>query len=259
MDLLADVLEVQDFAKDDERRADSLAAALTEQPFEDALETIDRVHKEFCEQSHTLAADVCVIERLAGFVLPAVFDRAIVHDVHHSISSGRFALLSFPAATSTVTEIIMAAYDVRGTEFKPIGPEPSYPQSGLCLPLPPDCGIDADGNQFKKAFHDHLIMSHVSPDDRSRLGLEGLIRLAADRLQYLAAKRNRTYYFIFQLPDETAKNQHGTELLRELKTNYPAIVFIKLTNEIDLIRHERQQTFPLLDILRRGGRAQSLE
>ncbi len=259
MELLGRELSIANPSKNSAAWAEDLANALVALPVDDLIRKANHAHACLGELSSGKPIDDGgAIEAVASLLLPVVFDHAVVQSVRTSVSRVDAALVSLPAGTRSVAEIIMAGVDRRPAEFRtPVG-ENEFPDGELCLDVPPECGRDPTCSEFQKAWHNHVIGKFVSQEDRERYRNDypTLVALAADELAHLAEQYRCTHYFIFDLPQQETERRAWEAVVGELKKQYQAIVFISLSREFEQVRRERRILRPLRDLLlrsRRGG------
>jgi hypothetical protein len=250
-------LNVANPSKSSAAWADDLAEALVALPVNELIRKANRAHVRLGESGSGAEDDGGAIEAVAGLLLPVVFDHAVVQSVGTSVSPTEAALISLPAGTRSVAEIIMAGVDRRPAEFRTPEGELEFPEGELSLGVPPECGRDPTCAEFQKAWNDHLIEKFVSERDREsfRHDYQKLVELAADELAHLANEYRRIHYFIFNVPRQETERRTWEAIIRKLKTQYVAIVFISLCPEFKQVRHEERLLRPLRDLLRRSRAA----
>ena len=207
------------------------------------------------------------VEKLLLTVLPAIYDAAVVADVRRRQSDARAIPIGLPTELKTLAEIIMAGADGRAAIFWPKPSKDYFPPGIPCLPAPPECGRDADGNVFESSFLDNLLQSFEEGDERfakdfhdylktrfiqrdlrtSRAGdaEEKLRRMVAYKLNLQAEQDHLTHYFIAEInegdPQAKAKQQ---ALLDKLKHDFPAIAFLQLLGGAGIdVEYERYLEF----------------
>jgi hypothetical protein len=97
----------------------------------------------------------------------------------------------------------------------------------------------------------------VFQDQQQDLSPKGLIQAAARRLKHLS-ERGQTYYCLFKLPADlqSESRRRFEEALRDLKGQYPAMIFLNLSADEDLILREGDLVNPLADLHRRADAPQ---
>jgi hypothetical protein len=254
MDVLANELELKDRAYDTAARAKSLAGAMVQLTIEDLIGKLEKAHDALCKKSgENLIRDAVVVENVAHHLIPAVFDNAVIHSVHTRITGAQSALVSLPAGTKTVAEIIMAGVDKRPAEFQAPSEKEPFPPGRLCLPLSPEGGMKPQ--EFGESMDMHLINKYTPQEDRDRQDRETLIGIVADELDYLAERYHRTHYCIFDLKAEETATISWIAFIHKFKRRYPAIAFINLSDDSSTVRRERRLLRPLRDMLRRASKA----
>ena len=112
MEALGAELEVGDRSGKPGVWAADLSHKLLEVPMAHAIQRCNRAHLRLCQDGAD-EGDVAAIEEVARELLPVLFDHAVIAGLRSKISGQGGALVSFPAATRTTTEIIMAGVDKR--------------------------------------------------------------------------------------------------------------------------------------------------
>jgi hypothetical protein len=186
--------------------------------------------------------------------MPFLFDRGTVETMR--TQAGHVAMVSIPIGTHTVAEIVMAAMDRRETKFRPSTDADPFPAGELCLPAPPEAGIDPNYRGFQDALHDHLLAKFVPKQDH-RLPREKQIDIAADELLHQSRELNKTRYLIHDLPRGELDRPEWKSAFAKLKEVYEGLVFIDLSDDSDLVRRERRSLRLFRDILARATKAGS--
>lgn len=191
------------------------------------------------------------VEQLLLAVLPAIYNPAFVADVCRCQGDPHAIPIGLPTELKTLAEIIMAGADGRAARFWPKPDKDYFPIGIPCLPAPPECGRDADGNVFERGFLNNLLQSFEDGDERfaedfhiylktrfiqrdlrnprARDAEEKLRRMVAHKLAVQAEQDHVTHYFIAEMnegnPEATVKQR---ALLEQLKRDFPAIAFLRL-------------------------------
>jgi len=205
-------------------------------------------------------------------VLPAVHDAAVVSDVRRRKGAAGESIVSLPAESRTLAEIIMAGADRRAARFRlPLPREGHFPAGEYDLPDPPEPGRDAagkrviddwrdhlvtvfgkDSDEFERDFRAYLKERFIQSDMRSSAAADAEERLrksVADELNYLAEKKRQTrYYCIAQMSADPTVRQKQETTLAKLKKDFPAIAFLLLAGGEGL-DVERRCYRPLCDLL----------
>jgi hypothetical protein len=238
--------------------AEDLAQALTEKAIEELLPKLNRAHHKLWEEPReTVVREGPALAKVAGLTMPVLFNWAVIQYAQRQVSGGQIALVSLPVATKTVAEIVMAGTDKRPAEFRAPAAEREFPVGTLCLPAPPEGGIDPDNMHFRKALLTQLCEKFLSKDDRDRYrDNEGqLSRLVCVQLEHDLAQYGRRFYFFFDFPSDESTRRIWKVAIDELKRLYPPIAFISLETDDDMVREERSLFSSLRDMLWRAAQA----
>lgn len=236
--------------KNAQDRAATLTQKLLNLQIEDLLAALRKSHKSLLDEDCQRGA--VTIRKVAQWIIPAVFDPGLVESVRAQKADVAAALFVLPAATRTVAEIIMAGADGRRMRCSPPSQDQHWPEGLFVLPLPPEDGFDNSGEAFKEAFHTHLIQKFTDTDMRSHRDRMTLIRYVSDELVFKAEEEAETWYFIFSPPSDPPRVEIEAEV-RALKQDYPAIVFINLSEDQELFRSETRLLRPVRDMLSEDG------
>ncbi|MCP4409495.1 MAG: hypothetical protein GY807_17440 [Gammaproteobacteria bacterium] len=232
-----------------QHRADHLADCLLKLTLKQFLGVTKQVTAAL-SQNATMPA-VIGVRKVVNVVLPAVFNHGIVEWVRSLKSDLSYATVSMPVATKTLAEIIMAGVDKRAARFRPLAPGETLPEGIFNIPTPPEGGVDESGVRFESAFHEQIIDKFVGMEVRSQKRDQNtLIGMAADELEYLSEDESKTRYFIYTLPTDNSTRQICENRIRALKSCYPSLVFINLSDDEDQLRQEYKQYRPLHDIFK---------
>jgi hypothetical protein len=245
MKALADELDVSRHP-DPKPWAEALADKLLDLGVAPFIQKTKKAHRALMDlDKRTDAEAICIV---VHWVIPAIFDEGVVQAIRTRKSEPWAALVSFPVVTKTVAEIIMAGVDRRRPVlFRSPSQGEVFPEGKLSLPMPPEGGFHDDVEHFQQAWHAHLINKFADKDFRTRFKPETLIKHVSNRLTEFADD-GQSYYFI--CPTATGSNRQRWELLiRELKTQYPSIVFIELSADDELFLQETEMFGPLCDLL----------
>ncbi len=232
----------------------------------EVIERCQRAHDKLCIGN--LADHAQVVSELIQLLLPAIYDHGVIEAVRTRKYNIDAALLELPAGIRTVAEIIMAGVDRRQTRFR--SDKERFPEGVYSLPLPPEGGFDVDGTAFKEAWHQHLDnqfrfadaeklreawddymisrFAKLEPRARQRHSRE-YVEDVADELDYRARTQGKTYYLLIDVPSEKEARGAVRNLIRELKADYPSVVFLQLNDDRDLERAEQKTFRPLCDLL----------
>ncbi len=248
------------------RQAGDTAARLLNLDVPTILSRCKTAHKSLTFQGRS--QDARIVAEVLQLILPAIYDHGIIEAVRTRKYDIDAALLELPAGIRTVAEIIMAGVDRRETRFR--GDRERFPEGSYSLPLPPEGGFDADGEAFRQAWHEHLRNKFMPMDaDRLRSAWEDYligrfsaletrarqrerreyIEAAADELDYRAREDGKTYYFLTDSPADEDSRRNLEALIRQLKKDYPAVMFLQLNDDRKLERSEQRLFRPLCDLL----------
>jgi hypothetical protein len=252
-------------ACEEKQRTRCLVGRLLDLDIADAIKVCKDARKSLLEEDRL--GDAQAISRVIQWVLPAIYDFGVVETVRSRKFDISTALVALPAGIRTVAEIIMAGVDRRQTEYRSNVGDERFPEGRYSLPSMPEMGFDPDGDVLKEAWHTHIIdqfrpesakefrnawhnymtKHFVDTEARARQRKpEQLITLAADELAYQAEEEGKTYYFIVDIPANAAEVVQESQLtlmsvIRELKAQYPAVVFLSLSDDFILERSERKR------------------
>jgi hypothetical protein len=180
-----------------------------------------------------------IIERLISLLLPHIYDPDCIESVKIGIKQG--VLFSLPAATRTITEIIMAGVDCRPTDFcRPVMGD-NFPVGTPLIEMTPEGGFDFnDENKAIKAFDEHMSLKFVSEEDRKK---EKTLqrKLVNDELEYLSTKDNDHFYrhyFIYNQP--AGDDDYTRRTIERLRNDYPKLYFITLNSSDNLLLANRR-------------------
>jgi hypothetical protein len=253
--------------------AGGVARALLGRGMEEAINGLTDVHEDIFETMRLekkddlrTAADVLVDAVL--LLISCLFDDGVASGVRDHILNPQAALLEIPCALPTVAEIAMAAAENRQSEFQSVHDDMEYPIGLRQIPHPPEGGIAAwKENQeairqalmrkfspggwtdFRNSIDDYLFTRFV----RSTSGLD---RTGADRIKQASAElinesRRSRYYVVYYMPKDEDARRELRDGLSELKKDYQALIFLGLTDDIDVDLAERTRYGPLRRMLGR--------
>jgi len=251
--------------RDPVRPVDRLAMALNDCNLSDLLrfarKAIGALKTAHPDAAHALGQ---LIQRL----LPILYDHTAVDAVRDRVEDPAAVLVGLPVATAFVAETVMAGADDRETRWQPPGPGREL-EGQLRLPNTPNCGIDPTGARAQESFQAHLraklcvkglndfetafcrcLSEFVPAEMRSRLGdCQALLNtMAAQRVADLVSINTR-YYYLFQLPRADEDRAQALATLRHLKSTFPAVAFLELADDGELMAGEWNDFMPLQDIL----------
>lgn len=226
----------------------------------DFLKTIDAVHESLMEVGKQ--DDSRTLLDLTHVMLPGL--RGIAGQ-HVYAGAGETnarnwhcpTMLTMPAACPTVAEVLMANREGRRTRFETISNSADYPvgESKLDekkLTLRIEAGINPGPSDLDAAIEFlkqdcNLVSADDLRDDHTKEFYIKLLQSAFRRLQ----EKNRSYYFALRLPTKKDELNRWANLVRELKSLFPGLTFIRLSNDETMLLDERDKYAPLQQIYRR--------
>jgi hypothetical protein len=213
--------------------------------------------------------DAQALSALVQRLLPLLYDHTAVEAVREKVDDTRAILIGFPVATRFVAEVVMAGTDQRETRYRP--PQANQELEGqFSLPLTPNSGIDPTGERRLEDFREHLrrklavtrlssfegafyrCMREFIPESlRERLGEQDPVvkQMAAAKVRDLAEYESSRHYYLFQLPKDHDERASCLGTLKKLKQEFPAIAFLELADDPELMRGEWEDFLPLEHIL----------
>ncbi|MCP3866724.1 MAG: hypothetical protein GY703_01220, partial [Gammaproteobacteria bacterium] len=104
--------------------------------------------------------------------------------------------------------------------------------------------------EFSERFRSHIVghFAHSEPGRVYSRELKTKIKSASQKLMRLAKKRKETYYYVFDMPSEEAARVEAQNHISQLKEDFPAIVFLTLSQDSSLELKEQDCFSPLTDI-----------
>jgi len=249
-------------------RPAKVAAALLGLEIDQAVAITEAAYRDLPRPDAPAAHAIAGIARA---LVPAVYDHGVVEAVRCACADAQAGLLAVPAFHPTVAEIIMAGADRRPVEVCARRSANDFPKGRLCLPEPPECGLDEDGREALKALETHLTQKlTLGQGDADALegAADGFIvhrfdrrdgraaartleqrrKLAALEIAYQAS-HGRTHYLILHPPEqaEDADRLHG--VAQRLRERYQGLMCIALSDDFDLELAETERFRPFLDLL----------
>jgi len=209
------------------------------------LEIVNTAHRKAADDKTRIK-----LEQLLGLLLPIIFDPQCVATVKTEIRQG--ILISLPAATHTIAEIIMAGVDGRPTDYRMPVSDDDYPVGAPLIDFMPEGGIDMNNEDSAiVAFDTHMFKEFLKGQD-SKWDVTSKRKIVNNRLKYIENLAKRTdehfyrYYFIYQEPSK--EDNHSKRILEQIRANYPQLFFLSLTAAVDKMISERDLCWPLSDI-----------
>ena len=209
-----------------------------------------------------------LISEVVQIILPIIYDSSIVERVRVAHSDTKTAFLTLPVSHHTIVEIVMAGLDMRGTQYHPCSDEKKLPKGILCLPPPPETGIDSEGNRMVEEIDKHLkkfnwqgsknfvdaldayVVWKFTDSDSSKVKPQERIILAADAIEYSSDKKNLTYYLIIDEPEDIQDRAALEKTLVTVREHYPRLMCMILNSEFTIVREDRKTTLlPLGELL----------
>ena len=260
---------------DDGQRADWLVGRLLNTDMRTVIQALRAAHRSLCEEFNNQSGGrsekaAAILVDIAQLIIPALYDHGVIKWVREQRDSRNIALVSLPASTRMVAEIIMAGADGRATRFLHREDEDDQPEGELNLPRMPEGGIDAGNVEVRAALQRHLNKKfnqgerdvfRRAVDDyllatfprRARGGLEGTleerIKLTADLLESKRRDSGQTFYMIFDLPEDAEGQNAMGAMVASLKRDYPALAFLRLDGSIEREREEVKLVDPFCRML----------
>jgi len=233
--------------------ASRLVDAMLGLELEHLVPVLRRAHRDLSTKRKFAAANA--VANVSNAILPAVFDRAIVHTLQSRMFDGALALVDLPAATRTVAEIIMAGAEGRPACFCKADSGNTPPVATYGLKEPPTAGIDSDWKLWTKNIERSIAEKYaIYSEDDSRLSEDQRREMIADWLDF-EAEEQRTRYLAFQFNSEDDRKK-AMNALMELKRRYLAmnrdltLVLLDLSTEGSRIVQERRLFRPFEEILK---------
>ena len=194
----------------------------------DAFEKVNKIFREAVKDQDKQRLEW--MRTLLGTILPARLDASLIESLRQQKHSGCL-MVSLEIATIYAAETAMAGSERRATQFCVTSDQNNITNKRLkailAIDNPPEVGIDDSGDRFVQALQEQLIdISAVRKSlvPNQAIDYDELLGTAADELQYLANQENRTYYFMYALPDE----QRCQKNIAKIKSRFPSLIFIHL-------------------------------
>lgn len=280
---LADKLDLRDVVVADrpDETATALAEHLLDLDMDLAIRGLRDAHREIRDEledeggPELARADTALID-VAQLIVPTLYDHGVIEWVRIQSGEAGPALVFLPAGNHTVAEIIMAGSDRRHTRFRPRQREEDHPAGEFSLPHVPEAGMDATLKKRAEQVRSHLAAKFDPIDvknfkrdvdgylaarflmlDPGRLVVDPARRrsLVADEIANQARDSGWHFYMVFQTPTDPDARQEMEAFVRELKRDYPAIIFLALPNDDDLLRHDRNRFDPFVRMLPTKGKS----
>lgn len=223
-------------AASNETRAQQLAEALLQLDHDRLFEKAREARQSLLARGQ--GADAKIIKKLAFMVLPAVFDPGVLGSVRGRGADPALAVMALPIATPTVAELVMAGVDRRPLNFQAMTRPRELPRGEFALPPPPEAGRES-AKPHKVAWTTYLT-DKFAPEVKQQSGRfdpDAVIQYAADELA-LEAESGTTWYHLVELPRDDSERRRFVADFQELKQKYPALVFVELSSDSELLRRE---------------------
>ena len=280
---LADQLGLGDVVVADrpDETATALAKDLLALDLDLAIRGLREAHREIRETledeggPEVARADTALID-VAQLIVPTLYDHGVIEWARKQSDESGPALVFLPAGNNTVAEIIMAGADRRHTRFRARQREEDHPAGEFSLPHIPEAGMDAtlekrvelvrshlaakfdpvDVKNFKRDVDGYLAARFLMLDPGRAITDQDRRRaLVADEIANQARDKGWHYYMVFQTPSDPDARQEMEAFVRELKADYPAIIFLALPDDDDLLRHDRNRFDPFVRMLPTKGKS----
>jgi hypothetical protein len=235
--------------------AKRLVKAMLGLQLEHLVPALRRAHRSLCAKRKFVAANA--VANVSNAILPAVFDRGVVHALQTRMFDANVALVDLPVATRTVAEIVMASAEGRQACFCKADSGNTPPIATYSLKEPPTEGIDSDRTLWAKNIEQSIAEKHaIYSEDDKRLNEDQKRELIAGWLDF-EVEEQRTRYMAFQFDSEDDRKK-AVNALMELKSRYLKIsksrglplVLLDLSNEGWRITQERNLFRPFEEILK---------
>ena len=243
-------------------KAASVACALLDRKMDEVITGLSDVLEAIFDEIHfdsndnlTTAADVLIEAVL--LIIPYLFDHGVASGVRNQFLNAQATLLEIPCAMPTLAEIVMAAAENRQAEFQPLHGDGQYPDGERQIPPPPEAGINASKEEHeairqslmgkfipgswtgvRNTIDDYMFKEFVRSTgglDRSR---EERVTQASVELDNRS--RRRRYYVVYRMPKGDAARRELRDGLCQLKRDYPALIFLGLTDNLSVDLAERK-------------------
>jgi hypothetical protein len=243
-------------------RARCLAGRLVRAEFDDALRVL-RMAFDDALRVLRMAIESCSLDSeekerkvlfdILCWLLPASYDLKHSELVLWAHKKGNVFLLESYAATAIAAELRMAAIGHRSAEFIKNSDIYSEPVASNRVPFAPTHGLGSDEQEeLLYSVDSYLFEKYGSndfpgPPDNYRQEINELLRVAfEDGLG--------TPYLLFGgASDESGLKPEELEALaRRIKERYPALVVLRLSDDVALSRQEFNQLSSLLQILKKA-------
>jgi hypothetical protein len=255
-------------------RPDDLAAsaanALLDCDIQKVIAGLSRAHEKLLDElrfsaSEDLMAAAGVLQKAILVIVPCLFDHGVASGVRNHILNPDVALLEIPCVLPTLAEIVMAAAEDRPSEFRTDNDQ--IPVGTRQLPHPPETGLGGSKGHSEEIraslmgkfrpgswtairgdIDDYMFKSFASSAGDPDWTREQRVRLASRELKNASLKK---HYMIYRLPEDEAGRRELQDGLRQLKKDYPSLVFLGLTGDFDVRLAESDVYGPLRSMLRR--------
>ena len=225
---------------------------------------------EVCHQAHKNVGGGCKAEPICAavqIILPVVYDQFVIENVRASSENFQARVLALPVSHHTIAEIIMAGVDDRETRYYERKNADDLPKGKLCLPPPPECGIDTDGTAMVGEINKHMSKFSLNSSHSLENAVDGFIvwkftrsdsakytpeqrrEIAADEIEFQAKSKNLTYYILFERPKETEDSDALEKVLIKISEKYPRLVCLILNQDYSIHREDLNKLRFLRDLL----------
>lgn len=226
-------------------------------PIDELLQHIYAVQQQ--TESQRIRQDLGLLVRR---LLPSLYGDSCISSIRQSRGCDA-GIIQIPFATDISAEILMASADRRDADFRiiPFEYETVAKAGKYCLPWSPESGPDDGEQQVQDMTFDlyKRLGGGVGHSEVKRVAEKHLFSLNKRAPQHLemAAKKKflqvwlasnakagrPSFYWLIRKGTNAAVNASLDALVNELKSSYPHIVFLCLTDDDDKFMHETYTVF----------------
>ena len=180
--------------------------------------------RDLDRQNEKEAADA--LERFAYCIVPAALTDAHVQQMT-LVADSNSERREFQAKTRTFVELTLARISGRRAWFLPVSGQTDTPSGKLCLPAPPEAGMDEDHGGFVTEFIGYLAKTMVGKGLHS-VDDDETVSAINEELESRFELEQWQYYYVFENPKNDAERRRRHELATRLDQLFPRIAFIAL-------------------------------